>query len=220
MSAPDPFPGGLRARRLWLGLRGRGGFDSVDTNEFEQAFERFERSIVSSDLKDVARYWHAICLGNRLPSWSDIRPSAIKTQLRIVWCYDYDAVLDDFIGRLAGVAITGLMKKQFKGARLSEIRPNDKYPRALERARRVLKEPALYRGHGLVYKTDDIGGIGERIVMPLRGAGTAPAGIFGATAFKSVIDWAHAPSVSDKEDETWVSLAGMVEMPEAASLAV
>lgn len=192
----------------------------MDTNEFEQAFARFDSSIVSFDLKEVARYWHAICLGNRLPSWSDIRPSAIKTQLRIVWCYDYDPALDDFTGRLAGVAITGLMKKQFKGARLSEIRPNDKYPRSLQRARRVLKEPALYRGQGLVYKTDDIGGIGERIVMPLRSTGNVPAGIFGATAFKSVIDWAHAPSVSDKEVETWISLAGMVETPEAASLAV
>jgi hypothetical protein len=191
----------------------------VDTNEFEQAFWQFENSIASADLKDVARYWHAICLGNRLPSWSDIRPTAIKTQLRIVWCYDYDAAHDDFIGRLAGVAITGLMKKQFKGARLSEIRPSDKYPRSLERARRVLKEPALYRGYGLVYKTDDIGGIGERIVMPLRSSGSVPAGIFGATAFKSVIDWAHAPSVNDKEDEQWFSLAGLVEPPQPATVA-
>jgi hypothetical protein len=192
----------------------------VDTNEFEQAFAQFESSIVSSDLKEVARYWHAICLGHRVPSWGDIRPTAIKTQLRIVWCYDYDAALDDFIGRLAGVAITGLMKKQFKGARLSEIRPNDKYPRSLVRAKRVLKEPALYRGYGLVYKTDDIGGIGERIVMPLRSSGTGPAGIFGATAFKSVIDWAHAPSISQTEDELWFSLAGLVEAPEAANAAL
>ena len=189
----------------------------MDTSEFEQAFLQFENSIVSSDLKEVARYWHAICLGHRLPSWSDIRPAAIKTQLRIIWCYDYDAELDDFVGRLAGVAITGLLKKAFKGARLSEIRPSDKYPRSLERAKRVLKEPALYRGHGLVYKTDDIGGFGERIVMPLRSAGNVPAGIFGATAFKSVIDWANAPSIDNKEDETWVSLAGLVEAPEAAS---
>ena len=192
----------------------------MDTNEFEQAFAQFENSIVSSDLKEVARYWHAICLGGRLPCWSDIRPAAIKTQLRIIWCYDYDAEHDDFIGRLAGVAITGLLKKQFKGARLSEIRPSDKYPRSLERARRVLKEPALYRGHGLVYKTDDIGGIGERIVMPLRSAGNVPAGIFGATAFKSVIDWANAPSIDNKEDETWFSLAGLVEAPEAVSATV
>ena len=183
----------------------------MDTVDFERAFAQFENVIASPQLKEVAHYWREICSAGRLPSWNDIRPSAIKSQLRIVWCYDYDASLDDFIGRLAGVAITGLSNKPFKGARLSEIRPNDKYPRSLIRARRVLKEPALYRGHGLVYKTDDIGGFGERIVMPLRGSGSVPAGIFGATMFKSVIDWAHAPSVSNSEDESWISLAGLVE---------
>ena len=185
----------------------------MDTSEFERAFAQFERSIASSDLKEIAHYWRAICSPGALPSWSDIRPAAIKTQLRIIWCYDYDPALDDFIGRLAGVAITGLSKKPFKGARLSELRPNDKYPRSMVRAKRVLTEPALYRGHGLVYKTDDIGGIGERIVMPLKSAGGLPAAIFGATAFRSVIDWAHSPSVDNKEDEQWFSLAGAVEAP-------
>jgi hypothetical protein len=179
--------------------------------DFERAFAQFDDAIVSPHLKEVAHYWRDICSASRLPSWSDIRPTAIKNQLRIVWCYDYDASLDDFIGRLAGVAITGLSKDPFKGARLSKLRPSDKYPRSLTRAKRVLKEPALYRGHGLVYKTDDIGGFGERIVMPLRGSGSVPAGIFGATMFKSVIDWAHAPSVRDSEDESWISLAGLVE---------
>ena len=185
----------------------------MDTNELERTFAQFESAIASPDLKEVAQYWRALCSADQLPSWNDIRPAAIKAQLRIIWCYDYDPTLDDFIGRLAGVAITGLSKKQFKGARLSELRPNDKYPRSLIRAKRVLQEPALYRGYGLVYKTDDIGGIGERIVMPLRSAGGLPAGILGASAFKSVIDWAHAPSISDKEEELWFSLAGLVEQP-------
>ena len=188
----------------------------MDNNDFDRAFAQFESSIASPDLKKVAHYWREICSPDRLPGWNDIRPAAITAQLRIVWCYDYDPALDDFIGRLAGVTITGLTKKPFKGTRLSELRPSDKYPRALIRARRVLKEPALYRGQGLVYKTEDIGGFGERIVMPLRGAGNVPAGIFGATMFKSVIDWANAPSVSDKEDELWFSLAGLVESPEPA----
>lgn len=185
----------------------------MGTSEFERAFAQFDSAIVSPDLKAVAQYWREICPSGRLPCWSDIRPAALKTQLRIVWCYDYDAALDDFIGRLAGVAITGLSDKPFKGARLSQLRPNDKYPRSMTRAKRVLQEPALYRGYGLVYKTEGIGGIGERIVLPLRAAGNLPAAIFGATTFRSVIDWANAPSIDDKEDESWFSLAGSVEMP-------
>ncbi|HJS45535.1 MAG TPA: PAS domain-containing protein [Rhizomicrobium sp.] len=201
--------GGAPWSRVWRPQ----GCDSVTTSEFERAFAQFESSIASPDLKEVAQYWRQICSPPRLPSWNDIRPNAIKAQLRIIWCYDYDPALDDFIGRLAGVAITSLSKKPFKGARLSELRPADKYPRSMIRAKRVLQEPALYRGYGLVYKTDDIGGIGERIVMPLRSAGNLPAAIFGAATFRSVIDWAHAPSVDNKEDEQWFSLAGLVEMP-------
>ena len=110
-----------------------------------------------------------------MPSWrDDIRATAIKSHLPIVWCYDYDTARDDFIGRLAGGKITRLSDKPFKGARLSEIRPNDKYPRSLIRARRVVQEPALYRGQGLVYKNAESSGLGERVVMPLRQDGNCP----------------------------------------------
>jgi len=71
----------------------------VDTNGFERAFAQFESSIASPDLKEIAHYWRQICSADALPSWSDIRPAAIKTQLRIIWCYDYDPALDDFVGR-------------------------------------------------------------------------------------------------------------------------
>jgi hypothetical protein len=126
-----------------------------------------------------------------------------------VWCYDYDIVDDDFIGRLAGQKITGVSNKPFKGTRLSELRPNDKYPRSLIRARRVVQEPALYRGQGLVYKTAESFGLGERIVMPLRQDGNHPAGIFGATEYRSIAEWNSFPS-NRGEDEQWFSLAGLV----------
>jgi hypothetical protein len=178
--------------------------------EFERTYAAFENAIASASLKEVARHWREICNGSQLPSWNDIRPSAIKKRLPIVWCYDYDAVGDDFIGRLAGQEIASLSDKPFKGARLSEIRPNDKYPRSLIRARRVVQEPALYRGLGLVYKTSDRIGVGERIVMPLRRDGNCPAGIFGATEFKSLAEWNSSSSSPDAEDELWFSLAGLV----------
>jgi hypothetical protein len=176
--------------------------------DFEGTYAAFENAISSTPLKGVARHWREICEESRLPSWNDIRPSAIKKCLPIVWCYD--AVGDDFIGRLAGHEIARLSDKPFKGARLSEIRPNDKYPRSLIRARRVIQEPALYRGLGLVYKTSDRVGVGERIVMPLRRDGNCPAGIFGATEFKSLAKWDSSSSNLHTEDELWFSLARLV----------
>jgi hypothetical protein len=178
--------------------------------EFDKTFAAFENAISSASLKKVAQYWREICDGRRLPSWSDIRPSAIKSHLPIVWCYDYDIIEDDFIGRLAGQRITGLSNKPFKGTRLSELRPNDKYPRALIRARRVVQEPSLYRGQGLVYKTAESFGVGERVVMPLRQDGIQPAGIFGATEYRSITEWNSLPS-NRGEYEQWFSLAGLAD---------
>ena len=182
---------------------------------FERVFADFESAIASPALRQVARHWRDVCPSpGRLPSWPDLRPSAIKAHLPIVWCYDYDAALDDFVGRLAGVEITGVSSKPFKGTRLSELRPGDRYPRWLIRACRVIREPALYRGHGLVYRTGGNSGFGERIVMPLAARGAHPAGIFGATEFKSLSEWLLSSSDIQTENEHWFSLAGLAEAPE------
>jgi hypothetical protein len=204
----------LHVAAVTLGSRPEeSGDDSVDLTALDHAYGAFEDAIASPALKEVARHWRAICGRSRLPSWNDIRPSAIKAQLTIVWCYDYDPALDDFVGRLAGQGITGVSTKPFKGTRLSELRPNDKYPRSLVRAKRVLQEPALYRGHGAVYKTADSRGFGERVVMPLKSEDSYPGGIFGATEFKSVTDWLKSSSNIEAEDEKWFSLAGLVRSP-------
>jgi hypothetical protein len=128
-----------------------------------------------------------------------------------VWCYDYLPEEDDFLGKLAGNEITSVSNKSFKGSLLSELRPNDKYPRSLIRARRVLHEPALYHGEGLVYKTAQSSGVGERIVMPLKDAGAQSSSIFGATEFKKLAEWKSSEMVTEVED--WFSLAGLVEAP-------
>jgi hypothetical protein len=182
--------------------------------ELERLFSEFETAISSAALKEVARHWHSLVRDGRLPSWSDIRPSAIKAHLPVVWCYDYDPGLDDFVGRLAGHEIAGVSSKSFKGTRLSELRPNDKYPRSLIRAKRVVQEPALYRGYGIVYRTAERRGFGERIVMPLAANGSQPAAIFGATEFKSISEWARSSPDPNAEDEKWFSLAGLVNAPQ------
>ena len=174
----------------------------------EHAFADFLNAISSPALKEVAQHWRDICQPERMPSWKDIRPSAIKKHLPIVWCYDYDPQLDDFIGRLAGHEITGVSTKPFKGTRLSELRPNAVYPRSLMRAKRVVQEPAFYRGHGMVYKTAEQSGFGERIVMPLRADGNDPAGIFGASEYKSRAEWFRVATDTNTEEEDWFSLAG------------
>ena len=65
------------------------------------SYAAFEASIVSENLRAVAGHWRTARGQNRLPAWSDIRPSAIAKQLLIVWSYTYDAEQDEFVGRSA-----------------------------------------------------------------------------------------------------------------------
>ncbi len=175
---------------------------------FEKTLAAFLNAISSAALKDVARHWGEACKDGELASWKDLQPVAIKKHLPIVWSYDYDAANDDFIGRLAGAKVTALSSGPFKGVRLSEIRPSDRYPRSLLRARRVANEPALYRGHGLVYQSAESIGVGERIVMPLRRDGNYPGGIFGASEFQNSANWQNLSLNPNGEDELWFSLEG------------
>ena len=169
------------------------------------SFADFERSIVSANLKQVALVWYEAKNNRAVPAWSDINPAKLKAQLPIIWSYVYDPVRDDFVGRLAGQSILSMSTGQFKGLWLSEIRPPDKYPRSLARARRIVQEPALYRGEGLVYKTAERFGFGERISLPLSGNGDGATGIFGATEFRSFGEW-ESNWTSEGEIENWFGL--------------
>jgi hypothetical protein len=102
-----------------------------------------------------------------MPSWADIRPSAIANQLPFVWCYFYDAEQDDFIGRLGGEAIARVFGRPIKGAKLSELFPIVGREQMAARLKRVMTEPALVSGFGRLFQQDDHHGVGERIIMPL-----------------------------------------------------
>jgi hypothetical protein len=180
-------------------------------NGFERAFGDFENAIQSLALREVAGHWRELCASGQLPGWIDIRPSALRKHLSIVWSYDYLPDEDDFVGKLAGHGIAGVSSEPFKGTRLSALRPGDKYPRSLIRAKRVLHEPALYHGKGLVYMTANSPGVGERIVMPLQGRGTQSPGIFGATEYKNIAEW--KASEMGAEVEEWFSLEGAFTAP-------
>lgn len=187
--------------------------------QFDQIYAEFEASIDSPALRKVAQHWRDLCESTRLPQWSNVRPAEIKAQLPIVWCYDYDAGQDDFVGRLAGIAIAGTSTKPFKGTRLSELRPVDIYPRSLIRARRVLQEPALYRGTGLVYKTGESCGFGERIALPLDKGGMIGPGIFGATEYKNAAASPDVLPAERTEVEHWFLLTDIFSSPLAVSCA-
>lgn len=167
----------------------------------------FERSIISPSLKRVASHWN-VARGDRLmPVWSDIKPACIASELPIIWYYSYDSEKDQFTGRLAGDRIIQMFNKEFRGQSLQDIQPPDVFPRVHELLRRVVIEPAVYRGSGRIFRQLHRVGNGERIILPLGNADGLGNGTLGATEYQYS---RFTPEVSVElkiEAEQWFSLS-------------
>jgi hypothetical protein len=170
------------------------------------SLQAFGDSILSPDLRAVAAHWREARGTRRMPSWSDLRPSAIAKQLPLLWAYVYDPALEDFVGRLAGETITRIFGRSLKGMPMSELQPALDYPRLFARAKRVMTEPALFRGHGLVFKHLEKYGHGERIIMPLASDGAHGDAVIGATVYREEgIVLSDLEKIEEVED--WFHLA-------------
>ena len=167
-------------------------------------FDAFFSSIISQDLRKVAQHWHDARAMRPMPGWKDIRPSAIATQLPLIWVYRYDRATDTFVGRLAGDSIEQVFGKSFRGTPMKDIYPEADYPRLFARARRVTCEPAFYRGTGTVFRHVDRYGEGERIMLPLSDDGVQGDGLLGATIYDS---YRGVPSDRAVETEAWFAFA-------------
>ena len=118
-----------------------------------------------------------------MPAWRDISPAKIAKQLPIIWSYAYDPAQDEFIGRLGGEAINRIFGRNIKGAKLSGLDSIIGKERLIQRAKRVITMPALFRGYEPMFWQSDSHGVGERIVMPLATDGITADGILGATDY-------------------------------------
>lgn len=167
------------------------------------SFQNFLQAIASPDLKRVAEHWDQARGSRAMPGWNDIRPTQIARQLPSIWVYRYDRATDLFTGRLAGDLIEHVFGKSFRGTPMTELYPKVDYPRLFARARRVVCEPALFRGEGMVFKHVEHFGEGERIIMPLADDGVAGDGAFGATVYQSQ---RGVPAEDAAEKEFWYAL--------------
>ena len=170
------------------------------------SLERFEHSVESPALRNVIRHWAQARGGRRMPGWDDLKPSAIKEQLTIIWSWRFDPVSCEFIGRLAGERIESVLGMSVRGARMSDVFARHDYAMAFARHTRVMTEPAFFRGHGLVFRHLDRFDIGERIILPLADDGEHGDGIFGATEYQSNYGLPPEDVVRGAEIEAWFTL--------------
>lgn len=165
------------------------------------AFEQFLAMVEAPALRAVALHWDAVRRCPALPAWRDIDPAALKPYLPIVWSWKYDRASDCFTGRLAGETITMLFGRSLRGRPMAEFFRADAYPRIFARHKRVVTEPALYHGIGLVFRHEGRAGQGERIILPLAGDGRNGDGILGATVYELATLMAALPSDPQASEE-------------------
>lgn len=165
----------------------------------------FLNTIESLDLRCVAEHWLQARGDKLMPTWSQIRPSSVAKQLPIIWSFVYDQDRDEFFGRLGGHAITKILERNLKGVAMADLEPVLDQKRLVARARRVVKDPALFRGVGEIFKSQDRQGWGERIIMPLGSDRPKEIGVLGATVYQIN----HFPREMGKnlEIEEWYPLA-------------
>ncbi len=166
-------------------------------------FGAFQAAIVSPALKRVAGHWRDARGDHAMPAWEDIKPSAIKAQLPIVWSYKYDPVARTFTGRMSGEKITAIFGKNFRDVLISDLMPASDFGWAYALNKRVVTEPAFYRGEGHVFKHLNRYGIGERIVLPLSDDDIVSDGVIGATEYRLEPTGIFASSGPIHESEQW-----------------
>jgi len=150
------------------------------------SFQALFDSIVSDNLRIIARTWQAGRGRRYMPAWKDIDPVPIGPQLRYIWAWKYDCVAQTFTGRLAGEDIAGMFGKSVHGARMEEYFPLEIYRLFFPWMQRVAVGPAFAHGSGLIYRRQGKNFEGERIILPLADDGVHGDGVIGASFYNPI----------------------------------
>ncbi len=137
---------------------------AADLVDFAMLSE-FIALISTPSLKAVATHWDAVRGARLMPSWEDLQPKAIGSQLAIAWSLKYDRADGSFTGRLAGDRINRLVGKNFRGLPLAQSQSPASFASMHPLLSRVVREPAAFCGYGMVFRQADRFIKGERIVL-------------------------------------------------------
>lgn len=146
-------------------------------------------------LREIVAHWRDVRGDRLMPAWNDIDPAAIARHLPIVWAWKYDRAANSFTGRLSGETINLIFGKSLRNAKMAEFFAGWNYDTIFERHRRVVCDPCIVIGRGLVFIHAGRYGTGERVILPLASNGVDGDGIIGATIYElSSEDSAPLPS--------------------------
>jgi hypothetical protein len=173
----------------------------MDAPMDDPSFSLFCGRIVSPALRAIACHWQAAKGNKRLPSWSDLSPSAMAPHFTKIWAFKYDRATDEFYARLAGNRIMVGFGQSFRGTPLKDLHRPDIYEKCHANQKRLVTEPALYRGTGKLFKTADQIVSGERIALPLASDGHNGDETLGASEYDyKVLGLIQVEIIHDREE--------------------
>jgi hypothetical protein len=179
---------------------------AADLVDFAMLSE-FIQLIAAPSLQAVARHWDDVRGARLMPSWEDLQPKAIGSQLAIAWSLRYDRVSGSFTGRLAGERIARLVGKDFRGLPLAQSQSPASFASMHPLLSRVVQEPAAFCGFGMIFKQGDRYMKGERLVLPLSANGREADGLIGATDYESSQFMPGETVEPITDQERWFALA-------------
>jgi hypothetical protein len=179
---------------------------AADLVDFTMLSE-FIQLISTPSLRAVAMHWDDVRRVKRMPSWEDLQPKAIGSQLAIAWSLKYDRSNGSFTGRLAGDRIARLVGKDFRGLPLAQSQSSASFASMHPLLTRVVLEPAAFCGFGMVFKQADRLVKGERLILPLSTNGQEADGLIGATEYESSQFMPGEAVEPITDQERWFALA-------------
>jgi hypothetical protein len=164
----------------------------------------FIASTQSAALQAILRHWHDARGASRLPSFDQLRLSALSGPINRMWVYRYDRKTGRFTGRLAGDQVAKAFGKNFQGLPLEEAHTAEAYLWVHRVLTRTVTEPAIYRSAGTLYRQAGQSIEGERIALPLADDGLVIDGVLGVSDYRD--PQLSGPFDLITEKETWLSL--------------
>ena len=148
-------------------------------------------------LRALYAYWLELAAAEgglpRLVSFDPIRMSGL---LAGIWIFEIDPATRRFRMQLAGESINAIYGRNIGGKYVDEIFNSLDLPVVVQRYRRALREPAIFRAFGNVYATAGRYCPGERLGLPMIGRSGCTDTLLGATTYGGEIQSHQIHSVT------------------------
>lgn len=135
-------------------------------------------------LRALYAYWLELARqADGLPGIQAFDPLHLPKLLPHIWILEVDPESHRLRMRLAGESINAIYGRNVGGNFFADVFVPEDVPDLVERYRRTLGPPAIYRSTGRVYAAEGRYSMGERVGLPMIGRDGATSTVIGGTVY-------------------------------------